>query len=575
MIKAHIYNKCIFLLFFVVALTSCNEVFDNSWSSSTEARSLALSNSSLSFTSEAQTKTMEVTSQNIPWSIVNNASWLSFTPNSGTSSVSVSAAVQENKSDTSRVAHTQLRSTDSAFSRTLELMVSQAAPEPVINFSESTIVFDGGSSEKRVSVDSNRSWTYSKSESWISVSRDGNALLISVTANTENGARDGFVTVTAAGKSEQIKITQRSANVTSTISSVTMGNEASSKNIEITSEANWTAECSQSWIDVTTKSGSAGKSTIKISVTDNTSNDVRTGFIYIYVGSTRKLEISVTQDGTVLSVSPLELSFSPDASSQQISLKANTSWNLSCSDSWLHVNKTSGSNDATVTVSVDRNISQQRVGYITLTNKGGQVVSYIVIMQLAQSTTDSDAHLATLPTFASKGGVVDVSHKGYWTSEVISGIDWITLSAVSGSTNQQLLINVAENNSGNQRIGSVRVTCDSEQYYYSVVQNGKSITLSVSSIDFFAKGGESQAINATADKTVSVTSSASWLKVVQNGNTFTLKADKNTTSSQRTATVTVTLTGVTDAPVETITVRQAGVNGTFTGVGFDSDENWN
>lgn len=574
MIKAHIYNKCIFLLFFVVALTSCNEVFDNSWSSSTEARSLALSNSSLSFTSEAQTKTMEVTSQNIPWSIVNNASWLSFTPNSGSSSVSVSAAVQENKSDTSRVAHTQLRSTDSSLPRTLELMVSQAAPEPVINFSESTIVFDGGSSEKRVSVDSNRSWTYSKSESWISVSRDGNALLISVTANTDNGARDGFVTVTAAGKSEQIKITQRSANVTSTISSVTMGNESSSKNIEITSEANWTAVCSQSWIDVDVKSGTAGTSTIRIIVTNNTSNDIRTGYIYIYVGATQKLEISVSQDGTILSVSPQKLSFPSNASTLKIDIQANTSWKLSSSDAWIHVERISGFGDASVVVTVDRNSSQLRGGHINLLNKDGQLVSYIVVEQLAPSE-GAEEHIATLPTFASKGSYSEVSHKDAWTAEVTNGSSWITLSSTSGSSSQQLTVTTAENNSGNQRTGLVKVTSGVDIYLYNIVQSGKTIALSTSSIDFFAKGGESQAINATADKTVSVTSSASWLNVVQNGNTFTLKADKNTTSSQRTATVSVTLPGVSNAPVETIMVRQAGVNGTFSGVGFDSDENWN
>lgn len=453
MIKAHIYNKCIFLLFFVVALTSCNEVFDNSWSSSTEARSLALSNSSLSFTSEAQTKTMEVTSQNIPWSIVNNASWLSFNPNSGLSSVSVSAAVQENKSDTSRVAHTQLRSTDSAFSRTLELMVSQAAPEPIINFSESTIVFDGGSSEKRVSVDSNRSWTYSKSESWIFVSRDGNALLISVTANTDNGARDGFVTVTAAGKSEQIKITQRSANVTSTISSVTMGNEASSKNIEITSEANWTAVCSQSWIEVDVKSGTAGTSTIRINVTNNTSNDVRTGYIYIYVGANQKLEISVTQNGTILSVSPLELSFAPDASTQQIMVRANTQWKLSCSDPWIHVDNPSSSGNATVSVSVDRNISQQRVGHITLMNKDGQAVSNIIVTQKAVSLSVTPSELR----FGINGGQKSLYLVGDVEWKARTGDSWIILSKESGKGSDEIEVTVKQNTSTSGRNGTITI----------------------------------------------------------------------------------------------------------------------
>ncbi len=830
----HLYKAV--LCFTAISLSSCSEVFDNTWTASEMNQSLSLPNSTLAFTSDAQSKTFGVQAENMPWALQNNALWLTLSPNSGNHSVDVTASVLANTSDTARTSNVQLVSTDPNIPRSYNLTVSQSAPVSYIQFSENSLVFDGGASEQQVTVTSNREWTYSASQSWISLSRSGNTLTISVSANDGDKAREGYVNVSAGNINKQIPVTQRTSNVSATITSLSFGSSASSETVVINSDAAWTADCSQSWIDITPQSGVAGQTTMTVSVTANPSDVTRKGFVYINIGNTRRLEIAITQDGSYLSVSPTELNFGNEASSQQIEIEANTQWSLSTDDKWIHLNKTSGTGNATVTVSVDKNSNEQRLGTINLLDKSGNRVNYVIVKQdlvymnvsstslsftneastlsltisanaewtaqagaswitldrssgkgdaslnvsVGQNTTDTSrssevvlacgsitrvvrvsqsghAELSCTPSFISfpvDGGTADlnitsntswllksseswltlsakngngnakvtlkasvnsnasvrttsiqlqnangetvqtigvtqtalslsaslsqttfeysggsatltilsnaswrvetpswmycsvssgsgngsigvniegndntISRKGdiivfdssnseacritvgqngrpdiqdftrdlghvfaskgeslritsfekesSWQAEVVDGKSWITLSSASGDSNEDLVITTADNPSGNQRTGKIQITYGYHRYTCSVVQYGKTITVSTNVVDFFAKGGTSGAVTITADKIATISNTANWLTIDKGGNIFTVKADKNTSSESRMAKLTIMLPGVIDSPSVTVTVRQAGVDGTFVFGEFDDDENWN
>ena len=58
---------------------------------------------------------------------------------------------------------------------------------------------------------------------------------------------------------------------------------------------------------------------------------------------------------------------------------------------------------------------------------------------------------------------------------------------------------------------------------------------------------------------ITVTSSAEWATITQNGNTITVSYPKNTTTTARTATITVRGTGVEEEMTATATITQNGL----------------
>ena len=69
-----------------------------------------------------------------------------------------------------------------------------------------------------------------------------------------------------------------------------------------------------------------------------------------------------------LTVSPASLSFSAeDASVKLISITTAGGWTASASDSWIRLNQTSGTGNATLNVTADVNDGADRTGTITVT----------------------------------------------------------------------------------------------------------------------------------------------------------------------------------------------------------------
>ena len=85
--------------------------------------------------------------------------------------------------------------------------------------------------------------------------------------------------------------------------------------------------------------------------------------------------------GTTLNVSPPSFSFGSAASSQSVSITANTSWTVSDNQSWISVSPTSGSNNGSTSVSVTANAGASRSGAVTIT--GGGITRTVTVSQAA------------------------------------------------------------------------------------------------------------------------------------------------------------------------------------------------
>lgn len=622
----------IYRLLLVIAamavLGSCSEVFDNGWSASSAERTLKMSKQQFSFTSAAQTENTEVTAQNVPWTISNNAQWLTISPNSGSASASVAVAVQENTSDTARVAYPMMSSTDAQWTQTYPMTVTQRAPEPYINISDQSLVFGGTSGSQTVSVESNYKVRYTKTEKWLTLEETSTGVKVSVEENTDEGDRSADIIVTAGTKTEKILVTQRAANVSSTISTMEFANAASTKELVIDAQASWTATATDQWIQITPTSGKAGYTTVKVSVTDNTENIDRNGFVYINIGTKRKLEIAVQQNGTVLSASPTFITLNANGEAATFNVTGNTSWTLTASDPWIELSKTAGSNNAQITVSAPKNTSNERRGTITLHNKQGNVASLINVTQetgrasvtamprsfnlgveestsslniftegawslktdaewimlsqtsgtgettvevtvtknmtasvrngnimvydqtgaevqkvpVRQTTFDISATVSEL-TLQPEGSTetFDINATSQWQ---LTAPEWLTLSQTTGNSNATIEVKAVENNSGVDKKGSILLFNEAGVQAQSIAVTQPAVSIKVSPETFdFKVAGETQTMTINSNVAWTASTNSSWLTLSNASGTSSadimLSAKENTNSTARTATVTV------------------------------------
>lgn len=96
-------------------------------------------------------------------------------------------------------------------------------------------------------------------------------------------------------------------------------------------------------------------------------------------------------DKVTLSVSPTELTFESEVSSQAIEIKSNGEWFLDVptSDSWCQTSVTSGKGDKSVTVTVSQNPSEKRTATITISAQGASNQT-VKVTQNAVISTDLD-----------------------------------------------------------------------------------------------------------------------------------------------------------------------------------------
>ena len=166
--------------------------------------------------------------------------------------------------------------------------------------------------------------------------------------------------------------------LTTNITSITQNPTGGTHNLEITSNTFWALTESLSWVSLSKSSGSLND-TVVITLTDNTTNDARTGTITLSSqdGSV-VININITQ--SALKVSPSSVEFSSLVSSVNLVITTTGSWTAVKSGDWFTINKTSGSGNDTIIVT--KTLAYISDGSITITN--GSVTKVITVTYLTE-----------------------------------------------------------------------------------------------------------------------------------------------------------------------------------------------
>lgn len=165
-------------------------------------------------------------------------------------------------------------------------------------------------------------------------------------------------------------------SISTSNSSLAFNSGNSSNTISISSNSDWNASASTSWISVTKMSGN----TLQITCSSN-SGSSRNGTVLIQSQSPCGLitrTINVTQaEVTALSVTPSSLDFDGTSSSQQISVSSPSAWSVtSINGSWISTTKV---NDNTLRITCKNNLMAPRTGSITIS--AGSLSKSITITQ--------------------------------------------------------------------------------------------------------------------------------------------------------------------------------------------------
>ncbi len=532
---------------FIAFLAGCSDSnIPDSYHASLSGHSLNSSKNQLSFDSNGGVENITVYANNVAWRFSGLPIWLTVSPNTGSSTTSVAFTASENLSaDTARTAMFYLESADAAWSFRTMLSATQQAATSYITPAVTDLSFKGSGGSQTVNVLSNVSWEPSSSASWAKaeVSTDGKALTVSVDENPSDVPRTAIITISStSGVSSCVNITQEPAGVTGSTETLEFEKDGGTKSISITADAAWGIKTSDSWISVTPSSGSAGSYMLSINVQENNSTSERTGYVFVNIGSSSKLQIPIVQKGLFIEVKPTSLSFSADAESKQLEINSNTDWSITSLPDWLTASPQSGKNIQTITLKSQINLSaSSRSGKIKIEKQGLSLSAVVDVLQEGMNLS-VDNNTLQFGANASTQSIVINTIAG-WTASCSEG--WITLSQTSGTGKSTLSISVEENKGDNSRTGSVKILAGELSQTITITQQGKYFNITESDKTFTSKGGTLQISFSTNDSwSATVSDNASWITLSSKSGTgdamISITASDNASMKSRECVVTIT-----------------------------------
>ena len=172
------------------------------------------------------------------------------------------------------------------------------------------------------------------------------------------------------------------------------------RDLTISANCSWTITKSADWITVNPTSGSNSQ-TVSVTAGKNDTGSDRIAVLTIKGGSLAAKTVTVTQKASgssdnpdtptekTLSANASSLSYENTGGNQSFIITSNTSWSISC-PSWCTLSTSSGTGNATITVTVGENpTKEQRSGQIVISGDGVNDVT-INVSQKAGETASSE-----------------------------------------------------------------------------------------------------------------------------------------------------------------------------------------
>ena len=281
----------------------------------------------------------------------------------------------------------------------IPVSVTQAGkPEdPTLSISTNSLTYSSEGGEASFNVTSNDSWTVSSNQSWCTaspVNGSGNAT-VKVKAAEHTGTEKRTATLTvksSAGLSSAITVTQSGVDVfTVTPDQVNLSAGGGAFDLTVTSSIGFKMSSYPDWVKhvSTTSDGTV----FNFRAEANESSDPRTGTIVFCNDKEVCIPVTINQEGLTpsLEVTPMSLYFGENGESLTFNISSNTGWTVSSDKSWCKVSAASGSKNAEITVTVEKNSdTQSRTANITVKSVEGDIARTVVASQDGNESSTFD-----------------------------------------------------------------------------------------------------------------------------------------------------------------------------------------
>lgn len=241
--------------------------------------------------------------------------------------------------------------------------------------------------------------------------------------------------------------------------SINISDAGGSSTVSLTANKPWTASSNQSWCKVSPSSGEeATSSRITISCDPNTTYDTRNATVTFTCAEMTK-QVSITQatnNGLLVSQTSYELTKA--AQQLNIEVKANVKFSVEvdsgCKD-WVKYNTTKGLTTSTVVLDIAENTSYDgREGKVTIKQDGGSLSSTVTIKQ---SQLDGLFLTTSEYNLSNEKHTLTVEVSTNVEFDVKTEADWVKYVQTKGLNTKQIVLEVAENETYDQRETKVNV----------------------------------------------------------------------------------------------------------------------
>ena len=404
----------------------------------------------------------------------------------------------------------------------------------------------------------NVSWELTGAPEWLTISQKSGSGDATVTLTaTENKDVDNNRVAVLQLKSttskyeftKSITVSQNAAEIylTPSEASLTFAPQAVQKDVTVSTNVEWEAISSASWLTVTKPT----TTTLSLNVSENTTAGTRKATVTLRrVGATQALAtISVVQSEAGVTGSTETVAFTVDGGTKSVDIEADVAWSATTSEaSWLTVTPTNGTGGkASLGITaLANNSTASRSGYVYVNIGTTQKLA----IPVSQESISFDV-TGTLENFAADGSdeqKLTVESNTAWT--VLSCPEWLTVIPTKGSKGTcEITLQAAANNSLDSRSATLNIGVEgitSANENITVTQEGVVTDLGDRSLDFGWESAERE-VEITFPGSWSAMASDDWLTLSQTGGigeeTIVITAATNPGEDARTGTITVASEG--------------------------------
>jgi uncharacterized repeat protein (TIGR03803 family) len=330
---------------------------------------------------------------------------------------------------------------------------------------------------------------------------------------------------------------------------ISIAAKSGTASVTLTSNVDWSVSSDKDWLTISPSSGK-DNGTLTITAQDNPTVSSRSANVYISGTNVNTITISVTQAAgdPTLSLSPGTLNMTAASGAGSFNVITNTSWSVSCPESWIQLQPVFGSGNSTIYLTANANASiSERTAVVTVT-AGGLSQTVTVVQAGAEPQLSIVVNSISLAAGEGSSSSFDISSNTDWT--ISSSQSWLTANKTSGTGNAALTVTATANTTTAVRQAVITISGAGKVIQLSVTQafSGAILSVSTNSLSLSGDGGTAS-FSIVSNASWTITASESWLtfsKTSDTGNgTITVTAAANPSASQRTASIVVTGAGIT------------------------------